>query len=668
MARTEDDQLVFALETRIRDLERNMNKAARIVGKSGDQIESRFKKLSNSVSTGVTGAVDKANAALGKLGIGATIGVAGITAAVAGVQQLSDTVARTGDAARRAGLDFKTFQQLAYVAKSNRIEVDALTDGVRELQLRGAEFFSTGEGSAAEAFKALGYSAEEVREKLKQPSAFLTEILDKLKQFDKASQTLMTDSLFGGTAAEEFVRLIDQGADGIRRTISEGEALGQVLTDDVLVKARDLDDVFRDVGDTVGGHLKALIIEASWELARFIDTWRGFENQRTTTLDASLASIGEKRLEIETKILELRDQMRNNTSFLAQAENRQTEAAIKALQEQSNQLNQQESQILAVLKKRDPVTTPSNPPPALTLPPPPPDKGGGRSKAASDAEREREAVDRLIESLDFEYSMIGKTDVQREKMLALRQAGKAATEEERLAIMSKVDAIYAETEAYDDAKAAAEDARDAARDFAGTLVNGLVEGKSATEALGDALKNLGSRLINSGLDSLFGMGGKGGGIFGGLFNLFGGGTSAASYAGLSGGLFSDGGYTGDGTKYEPAGVVHKGEYVFDADAVRKAGGPKAMEAMRRNLKGYADGGYVGVAPALTTPSVGSFADGGSSGNSSTVVNFSPTINAQGADAAGLERVQRELMRLKADLPGYIDKGIATSRQRNLKVR
>ncbi len=56
--------------------------------------------------------------------------------------------------------------------------------------------------------------------------------------------------------------------------------------------------------------------------------------------------------------------------------------------------------------------------------------------------------------------------------------------------------------------------------------------------------------------------------------------------------FADGGYTGPGGKYEPAGVVHAGEYVFSQEDVRAAGGPAAMDSLRKGLRGYASGGYV----------------------------------------------------------------------------
>ena len=65
--------------------------------------------------------------------------------------------------------------------------------------------------------------------------------------------------------------------------------------------------------------------------------------------------------------------------------------------------------------------------------------------------------------------------------------------------------------------------------------------------------------------------------------------------------FSEGGYTGVGGKYQPAGVVHKGEYVFDQDSVKAAGGPGALDAMRRGLRGFSNGGYVGnMSPVVPT--------------------------------------------------------------------
>lgn len=81
----------------------------------------------------------------------------------------------------------------------------------------------------------------------------------------------------------------------------------------------------------------------------------------------------------------------------------------------------------------------------------------------------------------------------------------------------------------------------------------------------------------------------------------GGGQAGAAYTDANiGALFSGGGYTGDGGKYDPAGIVHKGEYVLNQETVRSMGGPAGVENLLLRLnRGYASGGFVGVpSPAL----------------------------------------------------------------------
>lgn len=56
-----------------------------------------------------------------------------------------------------------------------------------------------------------------------------------------------------------------------------------------------------------------------------------------------------------------------------------------------------------------------------------------------------------------------------------------------------------------------------------------------------------------------------------------------------------GGYTGDGGKYEPKGIVHGGEFVFTKEAT-SAIGVDNLYAMMKGAQGYANGGYVGKAP------------------------------------------------------------------------
>ena len=57
--------------------------------------------------------------------------------------------------------------------------------------------------------------------------------------------------------------------------------------------------------------------------------------------------------------------------------------------------------------------------------------------------------------------------------------------------------------------------------------------------------------------------------------------------------FSNGGYTGSGGKFDPAGIVHKGEVVFSQEDIARWGGVGNVESMRKgNMIGFAEGGYV----------------------------------------------------------------------------
>ncbi|EFK9128005.1 phage tail tape measure protein [Escherichia coli] len=76
---------------------------------------------------------------------------------------------------------------------------------------------------------------------------------------------------------------------------------------------------------------------------------------------------------------------------------------------------------------------------------------------------------------------------------------------------------------------------------------------------------------------------------------FGGGASASTGTAIEAAAanfhFATGGFTGTGGKYEPAGIVHRGEFVFTKEATSRIG----VGNLYRLMRGYAEGGYVGGA-------------------------------------------------------------------------
>lgn len=137
---------------------------------------------------------------------------------------------------------------------------------------------------------------------------------------------------------------------------------------------------------------------------------------------------------------------------------------------------------------------------------------------------------------------------------------------------------------------------------------GQAFGDTITRMVADAAAaNLAGALFGD-----YGSTGQIGGILGNIAgSLFGGvaGLDAASQVQMAGGDgigtligangWASGGYTGAGGKFEPAGVVHRGEYVFDQESTGRLGVP-FLESLRR---GYAGGGVVHAPAQASQPSL-----------------------------------------------------------------
>lgn len=239
-------------------------------------------------------------------------------------------------------------------------------------------------------------------------------------------------------------------------------------------------------------------------------------------------------------------------------------------------------------------------------------KGGG-GRGENDYQREIEQIKERTAALQTETAAqaginpliddygfaIEKARAQSDLLTAAQKAGMAITP----ALKASIDQLatgYANAsvaatkleDSQDRVRQAADDFKNTAKDITGGFISDLRSGTSQAEALSNALNKVLDKVIDIGLNSLFGTGGGGGGagLFAGIGKLFG---------------FDKGGYTGDGGKYEPAGIVHKGEYVLDAETTKRIG----VKNLKK-LQGYAAGGYVGAPSMPVVKQAGSKAGGG----------------------------------------------------------
>lgn len=761
--------LIVPIEARITKLEQGLAKANRAQRRASTQMERRAQQSATRMSRSYDRAGTNIAASFGKLGpaLLAGISVGAITTATGRIGQVVGEVARIGDAAKTAGLDIEAFQELTYVSEQNRIGVDAMTDGLKELSLRADEFIVTGGGPAAEAFGRLGLSASQLAEGLKQPDKLFEDIIERLEELDDAARIRISDEIFGGAAAEQFTALIDRGADALRATRREARETGQVLDRDVIEKAEELDRKFAALTTRMSNFGKSLAVGLA-DAAVKITTLRTDLDDLTDTIERAERLLGENTtLELSTdqaaldankqavaqivaeyhRLGEAADQLTgplfqaaSHLAMIGEAEaagelNRiagemntlvgdlndgsiSAETFEKRIQELATAAQtalaevaaidgvqftgvtsalggfikmmgaaiQRARELRAALPGANPdgVADPSavNPdatdprgnqlnPPARIIPPTGPTtslrprlpgvdasfgfpdeptgggSAGGAGRSQSDYQREIQSIAEETAALKLEAEALaqvtgarmGQADAienartKAELLAAAQRSGMALTPELRAQIDQLADAYTNSNTAAElaaDRISEVQEASQAGAQSIADVFEGLATGAlTAEQAVGQLLVQILKLSIQKRFLQM--AEGAGGSLFGGFLTLLGGG-------------FANGGFTGFGRKYEPAGIVHRGEYVLPQEVVKSVGVRNLENLHRSALRGYSGGGLVGGAKKLTsTPSTSPRASGDVSVSVTAPITIEGRNNSTPeADAALSKAIGKEM--------------------------
>ncbi|NTG22048.1 tape measure protein [Agrobacterium rhizogenes] len=216
---------------------------------------------------------------------------------------------------------------------------------------------------------------------------------------------------------------------------------------------------------------------------------------------------------------------------------------------------------------------------------------------------------------------------QAEAMLALADAsGRASAKSQQL------------QDSQDKLKQTMEDWRATSKDASEGFVKDLVDGKSAVEALGGALEKIGEKLLDSAFGSLFGASGTNN-WFSQLWSSIGLKDGGPVKLAGGGSVRGPGGPRGDKI---PA-MLSDDEFVVNAAATKK--NRALLEAINNGrVLRRADGGMVS-APSLPSPSRIASTARSEAANSFT---YAPVIDARGADAAAVARLEQAQIRANQD--------------------
>lgn len=257
--------------------------------------------------------------------------------------------------------------------------------------------------------------------------------------------------------------------------------------------------------------------------------------------------------------------------------------------------------------------------------------------------RQWQAELRVMRDLAFEMQQFGRSDTERNVAYQLRNL----YGDDYISQMN--GAIAAQIRFNEQLRLTT----DLSQEFTRSFISDMANGKSATEAAANALKNMGLRLLQMAADQAIRS------LFGGLMGIFGGGLGLGGGGGTMSmfGLYANGGAFLGGNVVPFAKGAAFTNSIVDRPTVfpmaRGAGlmgeaGPEGVLPLQRNTRGQ----------------LGVIAQGGGGGGGGTSVTFgSTTIVVQGnADKATVARIEEVLKKQKEEIFREMPKRITEDRR------
>jgi hypothetical protein len=531
------------------------------------------------------------------------------------IREVADQVAKIGENARMIGVTARELQVLRYAVLQNG---GAATDADKA--------YTAFVQKIGEARTQQGYLYRLLREngvalKDRSIAEVWSDFLDILKRApDEATRLRMATRVLGTELGQTFAKLAVQGPGALQQAYRELQRAGAILTDDQINSAQKIDEEWKKLEYTIGMRVKGAIVNVAAATRSIIEEFgklppwvqqaiqgaaatnvagaaalaiRGIVspggNQSTAVppnlprvnINTGTPNAGRTGFSRDPGTRDITNEYtRLQKSLEKQIVTLQAEAATYGQGEYAIEKYRVQQQLLLVAEQAKLQLTPQL-----------------RAQIEKTAEAYGKAADaaarmRLRTDLAFERYQFGRGEIEANVASRLRSAGLPVDLQSAEANLIRIN---------EQLRISKDLSTDFALDFGRTLRTELANGAKGFDALSKAgmtaLSRLSDKLMDMAIQNLVAKAFGGSGF--NLFGLFGSGASTGASTGMSSGIdawsglrLSRGGYTGPGGKYTPAGIVHKGEYVFDQASVRAAGGPAALDRVRSNLKGYSDGGYV----------------------------------------------------------------------------
>ncbi len=592
-------RLLVSLEARFSKYERDMARARQSTNRNFRQMETRAQQSARRMEKAVAGSAARIATSLAATAAPAALFV-----------KTLDTISEASNlakAADRVGLSTKAFQELQFGMQLAGVEANTFERGMEGFTQRIGEAATKG-NELTRIFEANGIALRDQAGNVRTTESLLREYARLIANAgsEQERMTLATRA-FGEDAGRKFVTALRGGEQAIDDMAKAAEDAGGVIDEELLRKAEELDDEFAVLWRNFEINSKSAILNA----VSYLDQ-----------LGAKLGELGNSPFfQWLTGKIGVDDAVFVPGEGVFNPGDDELTPSARVAQAHMGEIHAADSELVEALRQR--YGKSAKQAASTTIIPGSGDGnrgqrggrgaggGGGRAGGSNRPDTYQREVDQIREriaalqaesearrsatgSFEQQTDAIDQARMKHELLTAAQKAGIAVTPQ----MEAQIDTL---AQNYSDAAREAEGLADKQEEaqrqaeewagFGGSLVSGFVSdlraGKSASEAFANALGKITDKLIDMLIQMLIVK------PLMGMFGFSGGGYVSGDVPG-----FARGGYTGHGGKYEPAGVVHRGEYVLNQTATRRIGVP-ALDAMNSGrVPGFADGGYVGDAPAI----------------------------------------------------------------------
>ena len=531
--------------------------------------------------------------------VGTVVGtalVAGAGAATYAIKGAIDRMDEMSKAAQRAQMPTEQFSQLAHAANLSDVSMQDLTTSMGRLTRAQSDALG-GTSRQAKAFEELGIAFTNANGTLRNSRDVFLDFAEVFQRNQDSPEMMALGIELFGRSFQNLIPLLANGKQGLQAAADEADRLGITLSTRAGKQAEEFNDNLTRLSTAVQGLWQGIAIDLLPTVRDLTDQLANPDNQQAIRDTASLiTTVGSAAVTATTQIAGLISEYKNFLAdrgfvpgdelnqlqarrdrlaeMLAESERRPTwlgsEKNLAKMREEIAALDEQikgwdfrgvstSFGSTATDPKRPPTTTTTELQTTATR------QLAEATKELTAAEQEalayreslnsvgeetlrmrgraeqallaeQEAVQRVIDNLQFESSLIGMSNLEREKAVALRYANVDAASAEGQAIAGLVEQM--------DAAREAQGFMQDMRTGMGDVFNGIIEGSgAASEAFSRMIDRMRQRAMDMLADRVFE------GLMQGFAGMMGGGGAAGFGAGFRSG-FGGGRATG--------GPVHAG--------------------------------------------------------------------------------------------------------------